>query len=89
MTLKPLTLALAFGLLGTTAIASAQAEIDEARAEQIALEQVPNATVESVERDDEDGQTVYEVELLTSDGVEHEVVIDARDGRVLSVEEDD
>ncbi|MBO6939839.1 MAG: PepSY domain-containing protein [Deltaproteobacteria bacterium] len=91
MTFNALSVCLVFALILAASIngASAQARIDAARAERIARQEVPNSTTESIERDYEDGRYVFEVELVTADGVEHEVVIDARDGRVLRVEVDD
>ena len=85
------SLLVAVCLLFTTPwnVVAAQTDIARERAERIALELVPDATVESVERDEEDGVDVYEVELVTDDGVEHEVTIDAQTGRVLRVEVDD
>lgn len=48
-----------------------------------AREAVPGSTVVSAELDDEGRTTVWEVELRTPDGVEHEVTIDATSGAVL------
>lgn len=42
-----------------------------------------------VELEREDSQIVYEVEILSEDGVVSEIYIDARTGKVLSVKEDD
>ena len=58
-------------------------------AERIALQLFPGATVESVERERDRGIAVYEVELRDERGVEHEVIIDARDGRVIRTRVDD
>lgn len=68
---------------------SPNGDIGFERAREIALRHVPGAHVESIERDFEAGQLVYEVELRTPQGVEHELWIDARDGRVLRDEIED
>ena len=83
-------LALALGVTASRALAQAPApRITMEQAERIALDHVPGSTVESIERDSEGGTVVYEVELRAADGVEHEIVIDANDGRVIRAEVDD
>ena len=83
-------LALALGVTASRALAQAPApRITMEQAERIALDHVPGSTVESIERDSEGGTVVYEVELRAADGVEHELVIDANDGRVISADVDD
>lgn len=82
-------LALTLALTSASALAQTRTSITMEQAERIALDHVPNATVESIERDSEHGSTVYEVELRAADGTEHEIVIDANDGRVLRAEIDD
>ena len=77
----PLTLA------GMAGVAHAE-DIGFARAEQIALAQVPG-TVIDIEREHERGREAIEVEIRTAEGVEFEVTIDAHDGTVLSVARDD
>lgn len=77
-----LALALTTGLATTTVTAQPRS-IDFCRAEQIARQAVAGAQVRSIELDHERGITVYEVELRSADGVKHEVIIDARDGRVI------
>jgi len=42
-----------------------------------------------VELEREDGQIMYEVEILGEDGVVSEIYINARTGKVLSIKEDD
>ncbi len=59
------------------------------RAERIALERVPGGVVEEIERDRQLGKDVFEIEVRAPDGREHELVLDASDGRVLSEEIDD
>lgn len=61
--------------------------MDEAR--RVALAHVPGSTVESIELDVEQGREVYEVELRAENGVEHDVIIDAHDGRVIRSAIDD
>lgn len=54
-----------------------------------ALERYPGATLLEAELEEEDDVFVYEVELLTQQGVVRELELDARDGRILKDEEDD
>lgn len=49
----------------------------------------PNSTLLEAELEEEDGVLIYEVEILTSQGVVRELELDARDGRILKDEEDD
>lgn len=56
---------------------------------QPALGRYPRATLLEAELEEEGDVFVYEVELLTADGVVRELELDARDGRVLKDEEDD
>ncbi|WP_434054923.1 MAG: PepSY domain-containing protein [Roseibium sp.] len=65
----------------------AAATLDEAKAVEIALAEVPG-TVQEAELDKEDGKQVYEIEILTADGQEMEVEIDAETGAVLEIEAD-
>ena len=58
------------------------------RAARIALERVPGGVVEEIERDTEAGKDVIDVEVRAPDGREHEIVIDAKDGTVVSEEID-
>ncbi|MEU2037386.1 PepSY domain-containing protein [Nocardia niwae] len=57
--------------------------IGEQQAADKAREAVPGSTVIATEFDDEGSTSVWEVELRTPDGVEHEVTIDATSGAVL------
>jgi uncharacterized membrane protein YkoI len=59
-----------------------------AQAERIALERVPGGTIEEVERDRHGTRDVFEIEVRDTSGREHEIVIDAAEGRVLSDEID-
>ncbi len=53
-----------------------------------ALERHPGARLLEAELEEEDGLYVYEIELITVDGVAREIELDAHDGRVLKDEED-
>ncbi|GAB6390492.1 PepSY domain-containing protein [Stutzerimonas marianensis] len=55
---------------------------------QRAMERYPSARLLEAELEEEDGVYVYEIELLTADGVARELELDARDGRLLKDEED-
>ena len=80
---------LASGAIGaaTAQSASGAVALDEAKAIEIALAEVPG-TVQETELEREDGKQVYEIEILTADGREMEVEIDAETGTVLEVEAD-
>ncbi|MGE8498135.1 MAG: PepSY domain-containing protein [Pseudomonas sp.] len=54
-----------------------------------ALQRYPGATLLEAELEEDDDIFVYEVELLTTEGVVRELELDARDGRILKDEEDD
>lgn len=55
---------------------------------QRAMERYPGARLLEAELEEEDGIYIYEIELLTTDGIARELEIDARDGRLLKDEED-
>ncbi len=55
----------------------------------VALERHPGARLLEAELEREDGELVYELELLTGDGVVREMDIDARTGEVIEDEVDD
>lgn len=55
----------------------------------LALQQYPKARLLEVELEDEKGKYIYEVELLTPSGGVRELEFDARNGRLLSDEEED
>ncbi|WP_299473160.1 PepSY domain-containing protein [uncultured Roseibium sp.] len=80
---------LVLGASGTIAAQSTPMSpgLDEAGAVERALTEVPG-TVQETELDREDGKLIYEIEILTADGLEMEVEIDAETGAVLKVEED-
>lgn len=77
----------AAGMLTTQANAETPA-VSEAQAIEIALAEV-QGEVQETELDREDGMQVYEIEILTADGVEMEVEINAATGEVLVVEAED
>ncbi|ERI52033.1 peptidase [Pseudomonas sp. EGD-AK9] len=52
-------------------------------------QQYPGTTLLEAELEEEDGVLVYEVEILTTQGVVRELELDARDGNILKDEEDD
>ncbi|MBU1333070.1 MAG: PepSY domain-containing protein [Gammaproteobacteria bacterium] len=54
-----------------------------------ALQRYPGATLLEAELEEEDDVLVYEVELLTPQGIVRELELDARDGRILKDEVDD
>jgi uncharacterized membrane protein YkoI len=55
---------------------------------QRAMERYPGASLLEAELEEEDGIYVYEIELLTNEGIARELELDARDGRLLKDEED-
>ena len=65
-----------------------QAKITEEEATKAALEKVPG-TVKEVELEDEDGTIVYGIEVVSTDGTQKEVKVDAKTGKVVKVEDDD
>lgn len=82
-------------LVGTASIGFAASQSSETApnltaqdAIEIALKEVPG-TVEEVELEDEDGKLVFEIEIVSTDGTETEVEIDAMSGDVLEIESDD
>ncbi|MBO1003328.1 PepSY domain-containing protein [Pseudogracilibacillus auburnensis] len=65
-----------------------QVKVTKEEATKIALEEVPG-TVKEMELDDEDHLFVFEFEILSKDGKEYDVKIDAQTGKVMKVELDD
>ena len=64
-----------------------QRRISIEEAMNIALSQVPGEVVK-VELEHEKGILVYEVDIVTGQGVKYEVVVDANNGTVLEVKLD-
>ncbi|MBA1275849.1 PepSY domain-containing protein [Stutzerimonas azotifigens] len=56
---------------------------------QRAMERYPGAQLLEAELEEEDGIFVYEIELLTTEGVAREIELDASTGRLLKDEVDD
>lgn len=56
---------------------------------QVALARYPGAQLLEAELEEEHGQYIYDIELLTAAGVARELDVDARDARILRDEEDD
>ncbi|MGV2974011.1 PepSY domain-containing protein [Roseibium alexandrii] len=81
---------LATGAVGAVAAqtATSPTSFTEAQAIEIALKEVPG-TVQETGFEREDGKEIFEVEIVTADGVEMEVEIDAASGTVLEIEQDD
>lgn len=63
--------------------------ISQQRAVQIAKQRVKNSHVKRVKLDRDDGVANYKVELRTRSGVEYDVKINARTGKVIYVDRDD
>jgi uncharacterized membrane protein YkoI len=55
----------------------------------VAMERYPGAQLLETDLEHDDGELIYEIELLTADGVVREMEIDARDARVVRDEMDD
>jgi uncharacterized membrane protein YkoI len=80
-------------IAGTAGFATMQANAEtptltQAQAVEIALAKVPGE-VQETELEREDGVQVYEIEILTADGVEMEVEINADSGEILEIEAED
>jgi len=82
-------LVLAGGVAGMVSAQSAAEAtgLTEDQIIEIALTEIPGEVLE-VEMDDEDGVTIYEVEILDDDGVEFELILAADTGEILEVEEE-
>jgi uncharacterized membrane protein YkoI len=59
------------------------ANIDQAAAEKVALEAVPGTVHETELEASDNGYVVYDIEISGDDGREHEVIVDAGNGKVL------
>ena len=65
------------------------ANIDQAAAEQVALEAVPGKVHETELEASDNGYVVYDIEIAGDDGKGHEVIVDAGNGKVLHQELDE
>ena len=65
------------------------AKIDEAAAEQAALDAAPGTVHDTELETSDNGYLVYDIEIAGKDGKGHEVTVDAGDGKVLHQELDD
>ena len=65
------------------------AKIDQAAAQQAALEVAPGKVHETELEASDNGYLVYDIEIAGKDGKEHEVTVDAGNGKVLHQELDD
>ena len=75
------------GMVSAQTVANATG-LTEEQVIEIALLEVPGE-VKEVELEREDGQQVFEVEILNAEGVEMEVTVAADTGEILEVEADD
>jgi len=55
---------------------------------QRAMQRHPGARLLEAELEEDDGLYVYEIELVTADGIARELEFNARDGRLLKDEQD-
>jgi uncharacterized membrane protein YkoI len=53
----------------------------------IAMSQIPGEIIK-VELDTENGKPVYEVDVVTRQGIEYELEIDAQTGRITKIKRD-
>ena len=83
------SLVIAGGIAGTVSAQTAASVtgLTEEQAIEIALMEVPGE-VQEIELEREDGMQVYEISVLTVDGVEMEVEIAASTGDVLEIEKE-
>ncbi|MEM7470729.1 MAG: PepSY domain-containing protein [Pseudomonadota bacterium] len=76
------------GVIGSMVSAQTVADatgLTEDQAIEIALMEVPGEVTE-VEKERDDGEQVYEIEILGADGIETEIKIAAQTGEILEVE---
>jgi uncharacterized membrane protein YkoI len=65
------------------------AKVDQASAEQAALEAVPGTVHEADLETSDNGYVVYDIEIAGDDGKNHEVKVDAGNGEILHQDLDD
>ena len=83
MRFLPLT---ALTLACSTALAAGPLNFEDAA--RLALARLPDGRVHSVERETHLGREVFEVEVHTPDGCEHELVLSATDGEMIRQKRD-
>ncbi len=83
-----LTTAGAAGVVASQTVAFDAPTLTEAQAVEIALAEVPGE-VQEAELEREDGMHVYEIEILTADGAEMDVEINADTGEIFEIEAED
>lgn len=83
-------LVLATGIAGMVSAQTVAAEtgLTADQIMELALQEVPGDVTE-MDRDREDGQTVWEVEIMTADGTEMEVILAADTGDIIEVAAED
>ncbi|WP_447972219.1 PepSY domain-containing protein [Nitrospira sp. Kam-Ns4a] len=62
--------------------------LDAQEVTRIVLAEFPRATIDEIELETEDGRLVYEVELITADGHERELHVDAKTGKMIKIKRD-
>ncbi|MDJ0823127.1 MAG: PepSY domain-containing protein [Paracoccaceae bacterium] len=84
------SLVLAGGIAATVSAQTAATEtgLTEEQVIAIALMEVPGEVLE-IELEREDGMQVYEIEILSAEGVETEIEIAAATGDILEIEDED
>lgn len=70
-----------------SSVSSSSSKISEEKARSIALAKAPGASITKFELDNDDGKTVYEIELRKG-AYEYEIKIDAKTGNILEFETD-
>jgi len=66
-----------------------KASLSQEEAEKTAKEEISGLTINKVEKDEDAGRLIYEVDGTTKDGLETDVDIDANTGEVIETDRDD
>lgn len=74
---------------GDDSFSESEVELSQKEAETAAKKDVEGLSIEKVEKENENGSFVYEIDGLTEDGKEADVDVDANTGEVVKVEHDD
>ncbi|MFC4535644.1 PepSY domain-containing protein [Sphaerisporangium dianthi] len=69
---------------GSPSSATSAPAVPRDQAEKTALAKVPGGKVTSAELDDEHGKQVWDFDITGTDGVEHEITVDASSGAVVT-----